>query len=267
MDTSTSLYRYTPDGQMQPITDTSARLLVADSFLVNNGMARAPELHARRFTASCQSLANIDAGLLTRFWPLAMRHIPAKGQWFPRLELVGSRKQSFLQIRIRPAPERQNTARLIHCDTRDNRRHPRHKGPDILQLTAQRKNISKKGADEGILCTPSRYLLEGFFSSILWWEKNTLCQTPLSKRILPSITSALIMQIAASHGIATATRFRHLHELNGCETWVVNALHGIRRAINWPLAPWQVSTHTDHVDWQQALDQYALRPIHQLPIT
>lgn len=261
MNNLETVFRYTAEKQLYPVTDTSSSLIVTDSFLVSDGMARAPELHAARFFESCRIIHGSDPEGLIRFWQLAMAKIPEKGQWFPRIELAKTGKTPQLQIRIRPAPEQQNQIRLIHGNIEDKRTQPRHKGPDIAWLSLQRKNIAALGADEGILCTPSHYLLEGFFSSILWWEKDTLCQTPPSKRVLPSVTATLIRQIAAKRGIPTAYCFRRLPELNGCETWAVNALHGIRRAVNWPLSPWSVNAYANCDEWKKSLTEHALRPI------
>ncbi|WAW09157.1 aminotransferase class IV [Oxalobacter vibrioformis] len=261
MDNTPLTYRYTRKGELHRVTDTENRLLVADSFLVDNGMARAPERHAARFVNSCLFFADLKTSELARFWQLAMQQIPVGGLWFPRVEMAGPKKAPLLQIRIRPAPQLQSEARLAHGETRDRRRHPRHKGPDISLLDKQRQQIMAMGADEGILCTPGQYLLEGLFSSILWWENGTLCQTLPSKRVLPSITATLLREVAIKRHIPFAWRFRKWQELDGCETWVVNALHGIRRAINWPLAPWHTPAHTDRDDWQLALNQHALRPV------
>lgn len=261
MDNLQSVYRYTHEGKLHLAADTENPLFAAESFLVDNGMARAPELHAERFAKSCQAFTHLKTRELNHFWQLAMRQIPAEGLWFPRIEMTGTKKERVLQIRLRPAPERQSEARLVYGDTRDRRKHPRRKGPDIALLHNQRQHVLAMGADEGFLCTPSGYLLEGLFSSILWWEDGTLCQTPASKRVLPSITARLIREVAAKRHIPFAWRFRHWQALEGHETWVVNAFHGIRRVVNWPLAPWQTTIHTDLNEWQQALNDYSLRPV------
>ncbi len=264
-DPQQMLYRYTHDETLTPVTESLDRAFIADSFLVNHGMARSPELHATRFSASCQTFSSIPAKKLSRFWQLAMQQIPTEGMWFPRIEMLGPQENPTLQIRIRPAPKLQTEARLIHCRMPDSRIHPRHKGPDISLLNEQRQHVMAMGADEGFLCTPKQYLLEGLFSSILWWEGDTLCQTPSSKRVLPSITATLLREVAAKRHTPFARRFRRWHELDGCETWIVNALHGIRRVLNWPLASWRTKNHADRNDWQLALNHYALRPVCTQP--
>lgn len=261
MDNSHRLYRFTREPNLKPVPHSEERLWVAASFLVDDGMARAPELHAARFIKSCRAFSRLTNRELARFWQLAMKQIPQKGPWFPRVEMSGTKKQPLLQIRIRPAPPRQSEVRLVHGDTSDRRIHPRHKGPDIFRLEQQRKHVRELGADEGFLCTPSGYMLEGFFSSILWWEDGSLCQTPPSKRVLPSITARLIREVAAKRHVPFAWRFRRWQELNGREIWTVNALHGIRRVVNWPLAPWKTAAHTDRDEWQLSLDEHALRPV------
>lgn len=258
-----TLFRYT-QGRLQPAEPGREKLLVADSFLVAEGLARAPVQHAKRFFQSCQALGGIPPGTLRHFWQQAMQAIPATGQWFPRLEWVRTNKNTCLQIRLRPAPRLQQSVRLIDCAMPDKRTCPRHKGPDIPQLSEKRKALLATGASEGIICTPSHYLLEGLFSSILWWENGALCQTPPSKRVLPSVTASLIREIAIKSGIPFAWRFKRCHELNGCETWAVNALHGIRAAVNWQRAPWRVPEKTMSAEWQERLNSHALCPVHAI---
>lgn len=257
-----TVFRYIAPNRLQPVTASRKKLIVADSFLVADGKARAPLQHAKRFFHSCQTLGGIPIGTLRHFWQLAIQHIPAQGQWFPRLELVRTTGEPCLQIRLRPAPVLQQTVRLIDRAIPDKRTSPRHKGPDILHLKKARETILAAGAGEGILCTPAGYLLEGLFSSILWWENGTLCQTPPSKRVLPSVTASLIREIALKTGIPFAWRFRRCHELNGCETWAVNALHGIRSAVNWQHTPWHIPGHTARNEWQERLNSHALCPLH-----
>lgn len=262
MPTTETLLRYLAPHALHPVPAGPEKLLVADSFLVAEGMARAPGKHAERFFHSCHTLGNIPKDTLRQFWILAMQEIPSKGQWFPRLELARTDKTPYLQIRLRPAPALQQTVRLINCAFPDKRTRPRHKGPDIVALSEKRKAILAAGAGEGIICTPSRYLLEGLFSSILWWENDTLCQTPPSKRVLPSVTAGIIREIALKTGIPFAWRFRRCHELAGCETWAVNALHGIRCAVNWERTPWHLPAQTTRDEWQDRLNRHALCPIH-----
>ena len=77
-------------------------LLVADSWLVDEGYERAAAAHWARFAASCRELG-VDRDELARFRVAASAALPAQGRWFPRVELT----PDGLALRIRPAPELQ----------------------------------------------------------------------------------------------------------------------------------------------------------------
>ena len=119
-----------------------------------------------------------------------------------------------------------------------------------------REKIVETDADEGILTTPKGFLLEGLTTSIIWWENETLCTVPPSHRILPGVTAQLIQSLATEKHTRIAHRLRKPQDLNGCEVWAVNALHGIRQAIDWKHAPFKPSFHTDIEYWRKALDRF-----------
>lgn len=185
------------------------------------------------FLFKLHGLAGTSPDILNDFWNSAIGKLPKTGSWFPRIELAGNLSCPVLQIRIRPAPATHSTIRLIDYQNEDFRKLPRHKGPDLAKLISARKKIAGQGADEAILTTPKGFLLEGLTTSILWWEGSVLCTTPSSQRILPGVTSQLLRLIAEQENIPFAYRFRKTADLNGCEVWAVNALHGIRRVVDW----------------------------------
>ena len=49
-------------------------------------------------------------------------------------------------------------------------------------------------------------LLEGAFTSLLWWEGETLCAVPDDAPILPGITRALLLELARERGTPVAQR-------------------------------------------------------------
>lgn len=232
------------------------KLLIADSWLVSEGRVRALQLHRERFFSSCQKMARIEQNILDDFWNQSMGTLAKTGSWFPRIELAGNLHQPVFQFRIRKAPPTHPNIKLIDYQSRDFRKMPRHKGPDLAKLISARKNIVEQGADEAILTTPKGFLLEGLTTSILWWEGSTLCTTPASWRVLPGVTGQLIRTIAEKNDIPVASRSRKLKELNGCEVWAVNALHGIRRAVNWEHAPFTTTRRVDLEKWRQELDLF-----------
>ena len=171
---------------------------------------------------------------------------PRPALWFPRIELAGSAGNPVFQLRIRKAPALHHTIRLHHSHFADFRKMPRRKGPDLAKCIAMRRNILPAGAEEALITTAQGFILEGLTTTILWWENGTLCHVPPSCRILPGITGQLILRIAGQNGIPVAARMRKPHELNRREVWAVNALHGIRRVINWERTPFQTRSALRH---------------------
>ena len=79
-------------------------------------------------------------------------------------------------------------------------------------------------------------LLEGAFTSLLWWEGETLCAVPDDAPILPGITRALLHRARGRRDTPVAQRRPAPEELAGRETWLVSALHGIRAVTRWAAA-------------------------------
>lgn len=252
-----AIFQYTAEKKLALADKPEEKLMVADSWLVQDGRVRALHLHRQRFFSSCIELAGIGPDILNDFWNAATGKLPKTGLWFPRIELAGNTSSPVLQIRIRRAPAIHSMIRLIDYHGEDFRKWPRHKGPDLAKLIAAKKEIVEQGADEAILTTRKGFLLEGLTTSLLWWEGSTLCTTSPSRRVLPGVTSQLLGLIAEQENIPFACRFRKPADLNGCEVWAVNALHGIRRAIEWKKSPFQTSSHIDINHWRQKLDEFS----------
>jgi branched-subunit amino acid aminotransferase/4-amino-4-deoxychorismate lyase len=204
-------------------------LLVADSWLVEDGFARAADRHWARFGASCLR-AGADAAELARFRAVATEAVPASGRWFPRVELTAD----GLAVRLRPAPAQALTARVVVGDG-DPRTRPRTKGPDLELLIGLREAAR---ADEVLLTDAATGALrEGALSSLLWWEDDALCTTP-DEHTLPGVTRALLLDLARAEGVEVRTRSPLPAQLAGREVWLTSALHGIRAVSEW-LAPEQ----------------------------
>lgn len=200
-------------------------LLVADSFLVDEGRVRGLELHRARFTGSC-AVQGVSA---LSFWDEAIAGLPRSGRWFPRLELTNDRR---LCVRLRPAPPPGDQVTVRLYDGPDPRREPRVKGPDLELLGSLREQFAY-AADEVLLSAPGGTVLEAAYSSLVWWEDDVLCLPPQDLPVLPSVTVALLRLIAADRGTAVAERPRTVVDLDGREAWLVNALHGIRPVRTW----------------------------------
>ena len=108
--------------------------------------------------------------------------MPADGRWFPRIEL---RADGELAVLVRPAPPREPTVVAWIADVPDPRRAPRRKGPDLDRLAALRERAAAHGAGEAVLADADGRLLEGAYTSLLWWEGETLCAVPDDAPILP----------------------------------------------------------------------------------
>jgi branched-subunit amino acid aminotransferase/4-amino-4-deoxychorismate lyase len=223
-------------------------LLAADSWLVVDGRVRAVERHWARFFATCGE-HGVEPEALAAFRARVERELPARGRWFPRVEL---REDGELAVRVRPAPPSEPTVVAWIADVPDPRRAPRHKGPDLERLAALRERAATHGAGEAVLADADGRLLEGAFTSLLWWEGETLCAVPDDAPILPGITRALLIELAG----AVELRRPAPRDLAGRETWLVSALHGVRAVTRWVGGP-EPGEAQRAATWQGLLDDLA----------
>jgi branched-subunit amino acid aminotransferase/4-amino-4-deoxychorismate lyase len=136
---------------------------------------------------------------------------------------------------------------------------PKTKGPDLGLLGTWRSRAREHGADEAMLVDDDGRLLEGAYSSLLWWEDDVLCAVPDEAPILPGVTRALLLGLARARGTPVRYRRPFPDELAGCETWLVNALHGIRRARGWAGVDRPAGAATRAVAWRSLLESTAAR--------
>ena len=228
-------------------------LLAADSWLVVDGRARAVERHWARFSATCGE-HGVEPEALAAFRARIERALPARGRWFPRVEL---REDGELAVRVRPAPPREPTVVAWIADVPDPRHEPRRKGPDLEQLAALRERAAAHGAGEAVLADPGGRLLEGAFTSMLWWEGETMWAVPDDAPILPGVTRALLIEIARGRVTPVAQRRPAPQELVGRETWLVSALHGIRAVTRWADGGPPPGDVRRAATWQRLLDDFA----------
>jgi branched-subunit amino acid aminotransferase/4-amino-4-deoxychorismate lyase len=247
------------DGLVPRATDPEGPPLAADSWLVRDGRVRGLDRHRTRFTAACADATGEPAARIDGFWQQAVAALPRTGDWFPRVELTtaGDGGATSLYLRIRPAPSRTAGLTVWPSDEPDRRTHPRRKGPDLALLDALRARAAGQGAQEALLTTESGLVLEGATTSLLWWEDETLCLPSSDLPVLPGVTRALIEEHAAELGVPVAHRRRTLTELEGHETWLVNALHGIRPVTAWHGSPLSAGPAFHAPRWQTWLDDLA----------
>jgi branched-subunit amino acid aminotransferase/4-amino-4-deoxychorismate lyase len=230
-------------------------LPAADSWLVVDGRVRAVDRHWARFSAACGE-QGVTADALAAFRARVDREVPTRGRWFPRIEL---REGGELAVVVRPAPAREPDVVAWIADVPDPRRSPRRKGPDLEALAALRERAAAHGAGEAVLTDPGGRLLEGAFTSLLWWEGETLYAVPDDAPILRGITRSLLLEIATARGTPVARRRPAPDDLAGCETWLVSALHGIRTVTGWAGGT-RAGAAPRATAWQRALDEFALSP-------
>jgi branched-subunit amino acid aminotransferase/4-amino-4-deoxychorismate lyase len=204
----------------------SGEVAVAESWLVDEGRARGLERHWARFTHGCA-----EAGLHAGAPRAAVEHaLPVTGRWFPRVEL---RADGELRLAVRPAPPRQPEVVARVADGPDPRRAPRRKGPDLERLAALRADAARRGAGEALLADGDGRLLEGAYTSLLWWEDETLWAVPDDAPILDGVTRGLLLGLARDEGVDVRYRRPAPAELDGREVWLTSALHGIRAVTRW----------------------------------
>jgi branched-subunit amino acid aminotransferase/4-amino-4-deoxychorismate lyase len=225
----------------------------ADSWLVVDGRVRAVDRHWARFSAACNE-HGVEGAELAALRARVEREVPAAGRWFPRIEL---HDDGELAVVVRPAPPREPTVVAWIADVPDPRRSPRRKGPDLDALAALRERAAAHGAGEAMIGDGAGRLLEGAFTSLLWWEGETLCVVPDDAPILPGITRALLIEIAGARGTPVVPRRPAPDELDGRETWLVSALHGIRVVTRW-VGGNRAGAAPRAAAWQQALDDYTV---------
>ena len=207
-------------------------------------------------SARASRLPAFPSDQLHAFWQATVRELPRHERWFPRVELT-ARPRAELRLRIRPAPPQGAAVRLWAWDGPDPRAAPRRKGPDLACLAEVRHRASMAGADEALLTTRSGLVLEATSSSVLWWEGPCLCMPSPVLRILPGVTAGLIRESAARLGTRIGHRRRRVPDLDGCEVWVVNALHGIRTVSAWVGTSVVAGPALRAPEWQARLEAWA----------
>ena len=226
-------------------------LLAADSWLVADGRARAVEAHWARVSATCAEHGVAPGELAALRGSL---ELPATGRWFPRIELHDTLE---LAANVRPAPAREPTVVAWIADVPDPRQAPRRKGPDLERLAALRERAATHQAGEAVLSDDDGRLLEGAFTSLLWWEDDTLWAVPDDAPILPGITRALLIELAHTRGTPVRRRRPAPDDLAGRETWLVSALHGIRAVTSWAEGGPAAGPAPRAAAWQRLLDDLA----------
>jgi branched-subunit amino acid aminotransferase/4-amino-4-deoxychorismate lyase len=246
------LLTWHPAGGLSAGPPSDGPLLVADSWLLRDGLVRGLERHRERFLRACGTCDGPPLHRLIEFWQDMTAALPRVGEWFPRIELDATSNE--LRLLLRHAPPLAADVQVWAVGQPDPRTVPRRKGPDLDSLAQVRKRAAKHGAEEAVLITSSGAVLEGAHSSLVWWEDDALCLPSPNLPILAGVTTGLIQERAARTGIRVAHRERTLEELDGREVWLVNALHGIRPVTEWTGRPMNAGPAVRAVEWRAWLE-------------
>lgn len=228
--------------------------MVMDSWLVIEGRVRRLDWHEHRFSTSVAAHHPVDPAEVETFLRAARRVVPATGSVFPRVECTAT---GTLQVRVRPAPELRTTIRLWTSITADPRAHPRIKGPDADTQHRLRDRASHHGAEEAVLLSADGHVLEGAYSSLVWWRGGTLCMPDPEWPILASVTRALVVDIARRTGTDVQMHAARPTDLTGLPVWSLSALHGIRSVSAWPGVRVSVPDSDVRDRWQAELGSYS----------
>ncbi|AWB89419.1 aminotransferase class IV [Salinibacterium hongtaonis] len=245
-----------------------APLVVADSWLVVDGRARALSLHRERFVSSVSTVAGDGAAdAAAAVWESALAELPPRGAWFPRVELRGTGADRTFRVLVRPAPTLTRSVTLTTFEGDDPRTTPSIKGASLEALEALRAQArADSGADDIVLLSPLGHIAEGAATALLWWRGDILCQPAEEIERVDSVTARSITALATALGVSLSWETTTPGELDGLEVWAVNALHGPRIVKRWVDGPPLAELPGRLALWSKRLDtlRAALAPAPEL---
>ncbi len=251
---SEAVYEFSASG-FAPVPEeevSTHRTLVSDSWLVTDGCTVAWDQHLARFSASVLSETNVDQETLNAFIAEVHAHTPHTGRWFPRVEVVSHSDKERLHYRHRSAPKAEPTAILARAPY-DPRTRPLVKGPDLTELLALRGAVAPSGATEAIIVDANDRVVEGAYSTVVVWPADADELVVIERSIprLPSVTEAVLLNIARDQGVEVREELLSVSDLKNAEVWVVSALHGIRLATAFVDGPALDRTPERSSQWQE----------------
>lgn len=240
-------------------------IVVADSWFVSPaGAVRAVDAHRQRFLAGIENspAAAALAPSADAFWGAATGRLRSfrSGPLFPRVEVASVGGRPELRLRVRVAPRLRESTVLATHEGPDPRTVPRIKGPDLERLIALRATAQENGADELILCDTDGRVVDGSSSAVLWWRGETLVAPASDLARVASVTARSIRLIATATGTRVVEERAHPADLEGCEVWVVSALHGISVVDAWIDGPAVIARPSRATTWRRRL-QALSRPL------
>ena len=240
-----------------------AMVAVADSWLVTDGTVLALEVHHSRFLAGITGEhPRLDpAG----FWDAVLAQIPRTGDWFPRVELqLRDGAPSWCSA---CAPPRTHEGGAAGHHRRGGPANlPLVKGPDTAALLRLRTEAQGRGADEAVILSPEGFVIEGAYSSLLWWRGEFLCAPSLDLDRVDSVTARSVIALATALGTDVHYESVTPRELDGLEIWALNALQGIRIVTAWIDGPEPAELPGRLALWRARLDRLR-KPLPGTPTT
>ncbi|AMM21092.1 hypothetical protein AX769_14280 [Frondihabitans sp. PAMC 28766] len=119
----------------------------------------------------------------------------------------------------------------------DPRRAPLVKGPDLARLDELRTEARGAGCDEAVILSADGTVVEGNYTSLVWWRGDALCVVADELPRLPGVTEKALVTLAIALGVEILPDEVMPGELEGLEVWALNSLHGIRIATRWEGGP------------------------------
>ena len=151
-----------------------------------------------------------------------------RSDWFPRVELQSRSGAPLLVFRLRSAPERERSVVVATAPAPDPRTAPWTKGPDLATMLRLRTDVQSLGAGEAVILDDDGFVVEGAYSSLVWWRGSILCTPPDDFGRVPSVTARSLLTLASALGTETFAEAVTPAELDGVELWALSALHGPR---------------------------------------
>jgi branched-subunit amino acid aminotransferase/4-amino-4-deoxychorismate lyase len=254
--------------QTAAATPAAAAFAAVDSWLVDEGRVRGRERHHARFAAAVATAATAAApgehraADVARFLDAVEASMPRTGRWFPRVELTADTGE--LRLWLRPAPDPLDEVVVYGTPFVDRRRHPRTKGPDFPRQARWGATVEAFDGGEALLSAPAGTVTEGVWTTPVWWDGDVLCALPRAATVLDSVTRALVLDLARTHGVEVGRDTPSVARLRDCETWLLSALHGIRLVTGWLLVPGHEPEPAPALpgraqEWRARLDALATR--------
>lgn len=216
--------------RLQPVTTAHGDIEVADSWLAIDGTVRALPLHRERFLAAAGTLRD-DA---EEFFDAAIAALPTSGEWFPRVDARSTDEGTSFFLHIRPAPVRTQSLAVMNLGSPDPRIRPTVKGPSLERLQALRADAkAAHGVDDVIIQDADGHVVEGASTALVWWRGDMLCVTSQDVERVASVTERSVLALATALGTTIYWESVRPDDLDGCEVWALNALHGARIVTAW----------------------------------